>query len=412
MVAPPTSYLSPTDEGDLFVQAMAYRGTEYRGGEHVVAWAVAALEQGLETPSLAILAGLSPDDEFEIESYLNEAVAELSRTRPDPEQALWEWARWVAHAVTIETHPWDPCLAELNSLFYATDHDRRLVRFLHLSDDLDRIENGESPLFFPNLTRTTAVGILQSEARMFLAAHREPLSVLESGLAEEFETEDGDGFDLELGSGLTESQLADLQAGLPGPIPADIAALLRRCGSFDFLPLETIDLTGRLSFEHTDLFPHGLPIAGDGYGNFWVVDVAEDGSWGPVFFACHDPPVAIVQAPNLASFFSEVLRLGHPDLPSRIHEVTGDYLDFIWRQNPHLLAVSEARKATNKELRGFAESLTDDFEIADLRQRAVGTGFSWGRAGRSTKLRRFGTELLFAVEKKKKKPLLRRLFGR
>src|SRR5689334_8432785 len=46
----------------------------------------------------------------------------------------------------------------------------------------------------------------------------------------------------------------------------------------------------------------------DGFGNFWVVDVdPETGVWGAVFFACHDPSVIVVQAPDLATFLQQLL---------------------------------------------------------------------------------------------------------
>jgi hypothetical protein len=47
-------------------------------------------------------------------------------------------------------------------------------------------------------------------------------------------------------------------------------------------------------FEFDQVFSYGLPIAADGYGYFWVVDLHPDTTTsGPIYFACHDAPVML-----------------------------------------------------------------------------------------------------------------------
>jgi hypothetical protein len=61
---------------------------------------------------------------------------------------------------------------------------------------------------------------------------------------------------------------------VPYPIPPEIAELLGACRGFygTYGAVEHVDFTGRdLMFEFEPAFPFGLPIAADGYGNFWVV---------------------------------------------------------------------------------------------------------------------------------------------
>jgi hypothetical protein len=53
----------------------------------------------------------------------------------------------------------------------------------------------------------------------------------------------------------------------------------------------------------------------------------------------------------------------------------------------------------------------DDFEIVDLRHADIGMGFSWGRHGPRTEVRRHGHELLFAYRPPPRRPR-RRLFSR
>lgn len=66
-------------------------------------------------------------------------------------------------------------------------------------------------------------------------------------------------------------EFKELQAKQPVPIPKDIMELLNYSTGLSGL-LESIDFTGKLDFEMLDLFPYALPIAHDGFGNFWVID--------------------------------------------------------------------------------------------------------------------------------------------
>ena len=182
------------------------------------------------------------------------------------------------------------------------------------------------------------------------------------------------------------------------PLPAELRALIEEGPVREEGPIE-IDLTGRsFSVGLEDLFPAGLPIAGDGSGNFWVLDLTPDAAWPvPVFFLCHDPPVLLYQSADLESFLSE------PSLDK-------DALFTVWRANPGTLDHAAAL-AGDEELRAFAAQLDERFVFVDLRAPASGDGFAWGRYGPSTELRRHGCARLFACAEPAPKPR-RRLFGR
>jgi hypothetical protein len=76
-------------------------------------------------------------------------------------------------------------------------------------------------------------------------------------------------------------------------------------------PAAKVDVTGRgMDYEHRDVFPLGLPIAADGAGNFWVLDLtAREMAAAAVFFACHDPPIVLYQSPGLGHFLREVVKM-------------------------------------------------------------------------------------------------------
>src|SRR5262245_17846478 len=125
----------------------------------------------------------------------------------------------------------------------------------------------------------------------------------------EFTSEDGDPFRVELLPGLSETELREFASKLPCPLRADVRELLAFCRGLEGSALDVVDFTGRdLSFEYEPAFPHGLPIGGDGFGNFWVVDLQPHSrEFGPIYFACHDAPVILFQSPHLEHFLRELV---------------------------------------------------------------------------------------------------------
>jgi hypothetical protein len=137
-----------------------------------------------------------------------------------------------------------------------------------------------------------------------------PLEIIRQAQANTLIDEDGHVVTLELLPGLSRTELQDFTDQVPCRVPPQISELLRSCSGF-YGTVEQVDFTGRnLMFEFEPAFPHGLPIAADGYGNSWVVDLHPDTArWGPIYFACHDAPVILYQAGSLDLFLSELFRM-------------------------------------------------------------------------------------------------------
>jgi hypothetical protein len=157
-------------------------------------------------------------------------------------------------------------------------------------------------------------------------------------------------------------------------------------------------------------FPHGIPIAGDGFGNYWIVDLfPQSTSWGPIYYWCHDAPVVLYQSPSLEHFLTELFKLSEPPYKSLIDDVHEDRLFQVWNENPGVMSQEECLRSHDHELQAFAEQLDPSFQIIDLRNAQVGFGFSWGRYGPRTVIRRHGSIPIFAYQRRQ--GLLARLFG-
>lgn len=225
--------------------------------------------------------------------------------------------------------------------------------------------------------------------------------------------EDGNPVVLKLEPAAPDGLAEELEAELGVELPRELRALLAHAQGIDGV-LDRIDFTGRsVSFEHTDIFPAGLPFAHDGFGNHWVLDlVPGERDFAPVFFACHDPPVILYQGPSIAHFLHEAFRMCVAPHDSLVDDVHEDRLFDVWGSNPGVIDHAAALASGDEALRDFAAKLDDRFAIVDLRAPQIGMGFSWGRYGPRTEIRRYGRERLFACARPPKKTgRLRRLLG-
>jgi hypothetical protein len=226
--------------------------------------------------------------------------------------------------------------------------------------------------------------------------------------------EDGKEHVLELLPPADEGDLARLTAGLPGRLPDDVREALLVSKGLAGGPLESFSLLDLEGFGLDEVFPHAYSIAHDGFGNFWVLDLLPDTvSWGPVFYACHDPPVIAWQAETIEGFLLDVVGMWEPGTRSPVRQMHDEAVHRIWRAEADLRQVSDAIASKDAILAEFAAALPATALIADLRHATAGEGFAWGRFGPRTEIRRAGREHLWAVIPPERKPgLLQRLFGR
>lgn len=223
--------------------------------------------------------------------------------------------------------------------------------------------------------------------------------------------EDGQEVPLALLPPLAEADINEFESTLPCPLPADMRELLAYCRGFQGVVADVVDFTGgEMFFGLETVFPHGIPIAADGFGNFWVVDLEwQSTEFGPVYFACHDAPVVLYQSETLAGFLSELFRLCTPPHESLIDDVHEDRLFEVWRKNPGVMDVTSCLESDDASLREFAATLDPTWQIIDLRNADAGFGFSWGRYGARTEVQRFGALPIFAYRRPRR--LLGGVFG-
>jgi hypothetical protein len=237
---------------------------------------------------------------------------------------------------------------------------------------------------------------------------------LKSLLTEQYISEDGDEYKIELLPGLTDQEIDNLAQSVPsGQIPNDIKELLEFASGFEFGGLEEITFNGVGQFGLEEIFPYSVQLAGDRFGNFWILDIDQNGNWGHVFYVCHEPSVIVKHSENLIEFLQHIDDFGKNGSNSNLDIIHEKSVMEVWQDDKNFIEYDNAIQSNDKTLKEFALSLTDNFVISDLRKKPNISGFALDKFGsKIEKVKRHQTELLWAFEKpEKKKGLLSRIFG-
>ena len=138
-----------------------------------------------------------------------------------------------------------------------------------------------------------------------------PKQQLESILSNQYESEDGDLYKVELLGGMTDGEIENLKSRLPNnTLPNEFDELLRFSKGFVFYGLEEVRFDAFSHFGFEEMFPNSIQLAGDGFGNFWILDVDSEGGWNSNYYICHDPAVIVKHSENLSEFIKHVDEFG------------------------------------------------------------------------------------------------------
>lgn len=232
-----------------------------------------------------------------------------------------------------------------------------------------------------------------------------PLEQLNTMLHEKYQTNKQEEYTVELMPGLSDQEIDTIAKHLRTKhIPEDIRELLQFSSGFLFYGLDAITFDGTRDFEIYNLIPNSIRIAGDGYGNYWVLDVDNQGNWGSVFYVCTDPAVIVKQSENLTEFLQQLHEYGKETRKSSIDMVHEIVVNDIWNREDGLIPRDEARYSEDEELRAFAEQLPYNYYIGDLRNQPVGAGFAWGKFSTDPRgIIRYREGYLWGIEKKQQR---------
>ena len=237
-----------------------------------------------------------------------------------------------------------------------------------------------------------------------------PLEKLKSILGHEYESEDGELYKVNLLSGMSEQEIDEFKKLLPNNfLPMEVEELLKFSRGFDFYGLEEVRFNSFGDFGFEEMFPYSVQLAGDGFGNFWILDVDSKGNWGEVYYVCHDPAVVVKHSQSLAEFIGHVDEFGKKGSNSNLDTIHEKIVMDIWTSKFGIMEKNEREYNFPNDIKN---QLPEMFLIADLEHEPIKTGFAWGKYGANSKIIRDGDKPIWVIEKKVKQGFLARLFNK
>ncbi|MEP3210848.1 MAG: SMI1/KNR4 family protein [Maribacter sp.] len=226
-----------------------------------------------------------------------------------------------------------------------------------------------------------------------------------------FTDEDGEEYDLDFQAGLTDSEVKDLSNLFPSNIiDIELVEILKETRGWEGYGLEQVDFSSIGQFGFLELSPNSITLGHDGFGNFWILDILDDGTLGQVYYACHDPAVFVKYSDTLNEFLNGLIEFYESPSENYLNEIHDKVVFDIWSSGGSIFE-KEAFVLSNKEFNKFlSEFEGNEWVVADMRKAKNKDGFAWGKFGPNNLTKRHPNELIWVI-KKKKKGFFARLFS-
>jgi RNase P subunit RPR2 len=159
------------DIKDEIYKLLAQRVFSYFDSNKLVDWAIMMMQNGYESESLIILAGLSSDTTEEREKYFWLAVEELNIDIDKNDRELIDF--YALHIVeSVLDHHMDPynALSIMQDVVRETGYSRRYIQFYEVNEDIDYLKYGSRPIFNSDLSSDNTEEFIRKEFELFLEA--------------------------------------------------------------------------------------------------------------------------------------------------------------------------------------------------------------------------------------------------
>ena len=156
------------------VQAITYRILAEKllthfDSQKYVDWAVALLENGFESESLVILAGLDSYSTEEKEKYFWESIGELGiRIEKNDSELIDYYAYFIANQVIDNKITPMLGLSRMLDVVRATDYSSKYIQFDLLDEDIDYLNYSQTTIYNTGLTFDNKEEFVKEEFQFFL----------------------------------------------------------------------------------------------------------------------------------------------------------------------------------------------------------------------------------------------------
>lgn len=139
----------------------------------MIEWAILLMQNGYESESLIILAGLDSDTTEEREKYFWQSVSELKLDINISDFELIDiYAIYIAKSVVDQQMNSYTGLSVMQDIVRKTDYSKRYIQFYELEEDLDYLKYDNRAIFNSELSLANAEDFIKKEFELFLEAER------------------------------------------------------------------------------------------------------------------------------------------------------------------------------------------------------------------------------------------------
>ena len=143
-------------------------GTNKGDAQDCVDWAERALVQGADSPSLLILAGLTPPlNDFEVKDYTSKALNELGLKVLVGDEAVVAYAKYLAAEIVKDSNAIERNLKQLFILCHTNDYLEEIYDFYLLHCALDDLKHSHDQHYWPGLNRSNLGEVVIARCREF-----------------------------------------------------------------------------------------------------------------------------------------------------------------------------------------------------------------------------------------------------
>lgn len=152
---------------------LAQRLFSYFDSKKLVDWAVIMLENGYDSESLIILAGLDSDSTVLREQYFWQAIEELKLDKSKSDiELIDDYAVYIAESVLCKKIDPKNGLLIMQEIVRATDYSNRYIPFYQLDEDLEYLKYDNRTIFNSGLSIENAETFIIKEFELFLDAKK------------------------------------------------------------------------------------------------------------------------------------------------------------------------------------------------------------------------------------------------
>jgi RNase P subunit RPR2 len=161
------------DIQEITYRLLAEKNLTYFDSQKYVDWAVVLLENGFDSESLIILAGLDSYPTEEKEKYFWESIRELNiKIEKNDSELIEHYANFIVNQVIEDRVNPMVGLSKMLDVVRATDYSSKYIQFELLDEDIDYLNYSQTTIFNTGLTLDNKEEFVKEEFQLFSEMNR------------------------------------------------------------------------------------------------------------------------------------------------------------------------------------------------------------------------------------------------